>query len=53
VFTNDKTQNGAVTVEPGKSLRYRYRVIIHAGDATEAGIAAVTQSTSGSNACLR
>jgi len=39
VFTNDKTQNGAVTVEPGKSLRYRYRVIIHEGDAQEAGIA--------------
>jgi hypothetical protein len=33
VFTNDKSQNGAMTVEPGKSLRYRYRVIIHPGDA--------------------
>src|ERR1035437_3596378 len=29
VFTNDKSQNGAMTIEPGKSLRYRYRVIIH------------------------
>ena len=33
VFTNDKSQNGAMTIEPGKSLRYRYRVIIHPGDA--------------------
>jgi hypothetical protein len=33
VFTNDKSQIGAMTIEPGKSLRYRYRVIIHPGDA--------------------
>lgn len=40
VFTNDKTQNGAVTIDPGKSLRYRYRVIIHEGDVKSADIAA-------------
>jgi hypothetical protein len=40
VFTNDKTQDGSVTLEPGKSLRYRYRVIIHEGDVKDAGIAA-------------
>src|SRR5258707_6659061 len=40
VFTNDKTQNGAVTIDPGKSLRYRYRVIIHEGDVKTADIAA-------------
>jgi hypothetical protein len=39
VFTNDKAQNGAVTIEPGKSLRYRYRVIIHEGDVKDADIA--------------
>jgi len=39
VFTNDKSQNGAVTIEPGKSLRYRYRVIIHEGDVKDADIA--------------
>ncbi len=39
VFTNDKTQNGAMTLEPGKSLRYRYRVIIHPGDVKSADIA--------------
>ena len=31
--------NGAVPLEPGKSLRYRYRVIIHPGDGNDAGIA--------------
>ena len=39
VFTGDKTQNGAVTLEAGKSLRYRYRVIIHPGDVKSADIA--------------
>jgi hypothetical protein len=28
-----------MTLEPGKSLRYRYRVIIHPGDAKDANIA--------------
>jgi hypothetical protein len=40
-FTGDKTQDGSVTLEPGKSLRYRYRVIIHEGDAKDANIAAL------------
>jgi len=39
VFTNDKSQNGAVTLEPGKSLRYQYRIIIHEGDVRDADIA--------------
>ena len=39
VFTNDKSQNGAMTIEPGKSLRYRYRVIIHPGDAKSQDLA--------------
>ena len=39
VFTNDKSQNGAMTIEPGQSLRYRYRVIIHPGDVKTADIA--------------
>jgi hypothetical protein len=39
VFTNDKTQDGSMTLDPGKSLRYRYRVIIHPGDAKDANIA--------------
>ena len=40
-FTGDKTQDGSVKLEPGKSLRYRYRVIIHEGDAKDAKIAAL------------
>jgi hypothetical protein len=34
-----KAEQGVVTIDPGKSLRYRYRVIIHPGDATSADIA--------------
>jgi hypothetical protein len=30
-FTNDKTQNGSLTLEPGQHVRFRYRVIIHPG----------------------
>src|SRR5438046_9702444 len=39
VFTGDKTQDGSMTVEPGQSVRYRYRVIIHPGTVQEADIA--------------
>jgi hypothetical protein len=38
-FTNDKSQNGAVTLQPGQSLRYRYRIVIHSGDVKSADIA--------------
>ena len=38
-FERDKTKDGSLTLEPGKSLRFRYRVIIHPGDAESAGIA--------------
>jgi hypothetical protein len=31
-FLNDKTQDGSLTVEPGQSVRFRYRVVIHPGD---------------------
>jgi hypothetical protein len=31
-FLNDKTQDGTLVVEPGKSVRFRYRVVIHPGD---------------------
>ena len=49
VFTNDKSQSGAVTIQPGQSLRYRYRVIVHAGDVQAADIAGAWQKyTAGS-----
>jgi hypothetical protein len=39
-FEHDKTKDGSLTIEPGQSLRFRYRVIIHPGDAQSAGLAA-------------
>jgi hypothetical protein len=38
-FLRDKTKNGSLTLEPGQSARFRYRVIIHAGDTESANIA--------------
>ena len=38
-FTGDKTKDGSLTVAPGQSVRFRYSVIIHEGDAQDAGIA--------------
>jgi len=37
-FTGDKTQDGSLTIERGQPLRFRYRVIIHTGDARAANI---------------
>jgi hypothetical protein len=39
-FTNNKSENGSLTLEPGGRLHFRYRVIVHPGDAKSAGIAA-------------
>ena len=39
-FTGDKTKDGSLKIAPGQSVRYRYRVIMHEGDAEDAGIAA-------------
>jgi hypothetical protein len=30
-FYSDKTRDGSVTLEPGKSMRFRYRVVVHSG----------------------
>ncbi len=38
-FTNDKSRDASLTLETGKSLRFRYRVVIHPGDVSSAGIA--------------
>lgn len=38
-FTGDKSQDGSVTLKPGESLHFKYRVIIHPGDAKSADIA--------------
>jgi hypothetical protein len=36
---NDKTADGSMTLRPGHSIRFRYRVIIHPGDHETARIA--------------
>jgi hypothetical protein len=38
VFTKDKSQDGSLTLEAGQTVRFRYRVIIHPGDAQSAEI---------------
>jgi hypothetical protein len=37
-FENDKGRDGSLTIQPGQPLRFRYRVIIHPGDANTAHI---------------
>jgi hypothetical protein len=38
-FHNDKTKDGSYALEPGKSIRFLYRVVIHPGDTDSAGVA--------------
>jgi hypothetical protein len=42
-FTGDKTKDGSLTVEAGKSVTFRYRVVIHPGDVQGANIASLYQ----------
>ncbi|HXG34101.1 MAG TPA: PmoA family protein [Bryobacteraceae bacterium] len=37
-FLHDKNQDGSLTLAPGESLRFRYRVVIHPGDYRTADI---------------
>lgn len=39
-FLNDKTADGSMKLDPGHSIRFRYRVIIHPGDYQSAKIGA-------------
>jgi hypothetical protein len=45
-FENDKPRDGSLTIQPGQPLRFRYRVVIHPGDATAAGIRDIYQKYS-------
>jgi hypothetical protein len=45
-FYNDKSRDGSITIEPGKNLRFRYRVIIHPGDTASANIAGLWEKYS-------
>ena len=38
-FYNDPKRDGSYTIEPGKTLTLRYRVVIHHGDAAQAHVA--------------
>src|SRR5262249_34697455 len=38
-FENDKSRDGSLTIRPGQPLRFRFRVVIHPGDAAAAYIA--------------
>lgn len=38
-FTGDSTRSGALALEPGASLTFRYRVLVHHGDAHTADVA--------------
>jgi len=38
-FFADESRDGSMTIEPGESLRFRYRVVIHPGDAAAADVA--------------
>lgn len=38
-FTRDPRQDGSATIQPGKSLLFRYRVFIHHGDYQQANVA--------------
>lgn len=37
-FENDKSRDGSLSIKPGQPLRFRFRVVIHPGDANAAGI---------------
>jgi Family of unknown function (DUF6807) len=42
-FENDPSRDGSHTMRPGQPLRFRYRVVIHPGDANVAGVRAMWQ----------
>jgi hypothetical protein len=42
-FTGDKTKDGSLTIEAGKSVTFRYRIVIHPGDVQTANIASLYQ----------
>ena len=46
-FTNDKSQDGSMTLAAGQSVRFRYRVVIHAGDTKSAGVDALWKRYAG------
>ncbi|MGD0578587.1 MAG: PmoA family protein [Bryobacteraceae bacterium] len=46
-FTGDKTKDASLTLAPGESVRFRYRVFIHPGNTAQAGVAAAYHAWAG------
>jgi ketosteroid isomerase-like protein len=46
-FFGDKTRDGSVTLKPGETMDFKYRVVIHPGDAAAANVAKMYQSWAG------
>jgi hypothetical protein len=46
-FENDKSKDGSLTLAPGETLRFRYRVVIHPGDVRSAHVARLYQAYAG------
>jgi len=42
-FTGDKTKDGSLTIEAGKAVTFRYRIVVHPGDFQSANIASLYQ----------
>lgn len=40
-FTRDESQDGSMTLKPNQAVTFKYRVVVHPGDAREANIAAL------------
>jgi hypothetical protein len=45
-FENDNSKDGSLTLAPGETLRFRYRLVIHPGDVRSAQIARLYQDYS-------
>jgi hypothetical protein len=52
-FTNRKEPDGSVTLKPGDQLHFRYRVVIHPGDAASAHIADLYKDYAGQYSAKR
>lgn len=37
-YLNDKTKDGSMTMKPGETTRFRYRIVIHPGDEKDANV---------------
>ncbi len=48
-FTKDPEADGNLTLEPGESLHFHYRIVVHSGTAVAAGIALIYNNWAGSD----